>query len=446
MFCLLKKIYSNPSLCCRYSDNENDQMQNAYSGQGNNNTGNGEGDKANGDGNASQEQQTANHNGQQEDIVTVVSTLDGDYNPFDAFNISQADTYCNLWSYDLMNSCNGGNCQCIYTEQLISKNLLSCSEAWDCPSSCPVCLQCMRQVCGGSTVLVSAVRTGTKALPAFLSLLTIALAVCYIVPRRKKNDGGLEENLIDSDVEMSELGCKTWMIPVSKMDGLPAENGDDSKPVWLAPASEAGPIQTRLIPVSSGKFKREETAMLVVVPRPVNLKEKQKDGSLFPDILKDTENDDVATSDSAKDTGGNGMHQMEDDEFTPGLWLVPLSQESVASSISVSVSDDDNNTIGSSLGDDVDTQSIGSNDLSFEPSIGEEQGGGNEQSSHDENIVLVEGKSKNHVIESIKPEYRLRDDSSFHSSKASTISSREEYDDDQNLGLASIIGPDMAEI
>jgi hypothetical protein len=60
--------------------------------------------------------------------------------------------------------------------------------------------------------------------------------------------------------------------------------------------------------------------------------------------------------------------------------------------------------------------------------------------------MLVEGKSKNHVIESIKPEYRLRDDSSFHSSKASTISSREEDDDDQNLGLASIIGPDMAEI
>ncbi|KAL3924050.1 MAG: hypothetical protein SGILL_001281 [Bacillariaceae sp.] len=328
-------------------------MQNANGEQGNDDAG--------------QAQQAANQNGEQTDIVAVVSTSESEYNPFDAFNITEPDTYCNLWSLDLLNSCNDGNCQCTYTEVLVSENRLTCSEAWDCPS--------------------------------------------------------------DSY-------------------GLPAEEGDECKPVWLAPVNESDPMQVQSTPVPVGKQKRQETAMLVVVPRPAS--EKQDKGSLFPDILEDEDGKDAATSDSAKDTGGNDTHHMNVDEFTPGLWLVPLSQESVASSISES-DDEDDLSIGFALDDNEEeahssSSSNNSSDSnqSSEPSL-QEEGSDKEQSCDNENAVPEEFVPKEQVMEPPKPEYRLRDDNSFSSSKASTISTTEE-DLEPEESEELTVGSDMAEI
>ena len=403
---------------------------------------------------AGQAQQAANENGQQSDIVAVVSTSDGEFNPFDAFNISEPDTYCNLWSFDLFNSCNDGStCQCTYTEQLISKDLLSCSEAWDCPSSCPSCLQCMRNVCGATATVVTAVRTGAKALPAFLSILTVVLAVCYIVPRKKKDVEAMKESLIDTDTEMSELAGKTWMVPVSKVDGLPTEQGDECRPVWLAPVNKPDLSQENSASLKPDKQKREETAMLVVVPRPAT--DKQNGGSVFPDILKNDDGTDACTSDSAKDTGGKDLHRMDVEEFTPGLWLVPLSQESVASSISES-DDEDDLSIGSALDDDEQISSSdssrssgsGSDDAVSEPSLEDEDSSSRSQRRIEDESAIGESAAVGGnppvqpVLEPPKPEYRLRDDDSFSLSKASTISTKDEEEESEEL----TVGPGMGEI
>lgn len=328
---------------------------------------------------------------QQSDIVAVVSSSSSNYNPYLTFDIEKCDTYSHLWEFDLLIQCNedATNCQCVYAEQLMARGLLSCSDAPRCPDSCDVCLHCLSHVCGLNTMSASIIQSGSRVLPA-ASLVAIILAVCFVFARKKDGVEVLKESLIVTETESGN-----WMVPVSTKTGLPDQEGDAYKPVWIAPANTSEPTMT----VESNRTetttvrKRVETAMLVVVPgkslpatkqgrhsQSNNLLKKEEaldfhnEKQDFPDLLKDhdeshefenidsgrriTPNDSLSAGDLTPTCEENG------EEFTPGLWLVPLSNESVASSMSEST--DDEGTL-----DSEDLETCQSSD---EPSTDEDHG------------------------------------------------------------------------
>jgi hypothetical protein len=305
---------------------------------------------------------------EQTDIIVVVTSSDSEYSPYDAFNITQCDTFENLWMSDLLRTCSAGqdSCDCTYAEQLMEKNLLSCSDSPLCPTSCPVCLSCMKRLCGSSVLFISAARTGVRALPAAISLLSIVLAGCFFYSRKKKQGSGdLEENLMDTDSDRS-ISAKNWTVPVNN-SGLPSEHGDTCKPVWLVPIKSQDSSSSKSQPISmegTKKQDRKETAMLVVVPKPSKFtpldkgttttnrtmennadKSSNTKDSVFPDLLKgytldDNKND---PQDQRRNFTRPTSTKIGGEEFSPGLWLVPLSNESVASTISKSVDDHGDN-------------------------------------------------------------------------------------------------------
>ncbi|KAL3925829.1 MAG: hypothetical protein SGILL_000145 [Bacillariaceae sp.] len=198
---------------------------------------------------------------------------------------------------------------------------------------------------------------------------------------------------------------------------------EQCKPVWLAPINKSDSMQTQVASALSRKIKREETAMLVVVPR--------------PDILKDSEEQGgMSNSTAATSVGGITTENPKKEEFTPGLWLVPLSQESVASSISESVDKDDSTVVSGS--EESDSRSGSSDDQASE----EESGGeiepttSNDKEESKELVVPAFGSTANR-----KEDTCVHEDDSFHSSMASTISSKDDDDDNhEDRSLATSEG------
>jgi hypothetical protein len=296
---------------------------------------------------------------QTSDAIAVVSSSDSEYDPYVSFEIQRCDTFSKLWINDLDASCKDGVCTCTFAEQLVSQSRLSCSDASNCPTSCPVCLQCISQICGPPVVNTVALADGRRALPAVISLITLLLAGCVVVSRAKHEDDELAESLMETDDGRSH--SEDWMVPINTETGLPTEKGKIRKAVWLAPATVPVPQATMLPlhPPSRDKKERKETVMLVVVPKPslsatssrVSASspdvEKESKTSIFPDLLKDSSEHtgtkgnivsctpaSEASSPASNDTSSD---QCAREEFSPGLWVVPLSNESVASSISASV-------------------------------------------------------------------------------------------------------------
>lgn len=283
-------------------------------------------------------------------MTTVVTQLDGAYDPYAAFDILQCDTYEHLWEYDMQLSCAEGTryCECKYTEELISAGLLSCSEASSCPSECPICSSCMRNVCVGvpSRVIAVSIENNATTLTGLAFFGTICFAACFALARRKKKHGGrLDESLMeddntdDSTSSMSRSG-QVWLVPVNE-DGLPTENSPTLKQVWLAPAD-----------ITENQYVKD---------------------SIFPDLLKDTSNNNKqqntqsnskfhrpkATASMKKtridrkkkkkvasfSTKVRGTKDSTDERLRPGLWVpAPNSEISVTSSLSHSTASDDSST------------------------------------------------------------------------------------------------------
>jgi hypothetical protein len=333
----------------------------------------GQNDGGNDNGQAAEMMESSGSEQQQGDVVAVVSNTDSDYDPYQSFQIAQCDTYSHLWMNDIQSSCGDGNCQCTFAQQLISQGRLLCSDASYCPTDCPVCLQCLRQICGSGVIVVTAIQTGKRLLPAAVLLITLLLAGCSLFSRKKSKEEALKEGLMESETVESEL--ENWMVPVSKVDGLPMEKSEIFKPVWLAPATFPVPAEEVIDPhFPKSKRERKETVMLVVVPKPslpvkesASRSEKTNEDNIFPDLLKETNDKSEQKqytpsepSSTVKETSTDGM---ETEEFSPGLWVVPLSSESVASSLSGSeksvgseVSDLKNVSLGTTSGCENDGQ------------------------------------------------------------------------------------------
>ena len=61
-----------------------------------------------------------------------------EYDPYEDFDIEQCDTYENLWLWDLSLTCeseqNLDSCECMFAEELMELELLSCEDSAQCPS------------------------------------------------------------------------------------------------------------------------------------------------------------------------------------------------------------------------------------------------------------------------------------------------------------------------
>ncbi|VEU33322.1 unnamed protein product [Pseudo-nitzschia multistriata] len=274
------------------------------------------------------------HNDEEDDVEDegiVVSEMDSGYDPYMAFDVGNCETYAHLWTYDLLVSCADGDqhCKCTFTEELMRMGLLSCSDEASCPDECGVCSNCIKSVCGqfvpSKLVTAEIKNNSTIILLVIFSMVLLLLTTFAVIRRRKNKKGILNESLMDT-------GDKNWMVPVNEADGLPAEKGGKSKPVWLAP----------------------DVSTVPQVP-------------LFPDLLKDVSEQDAITSpDSDTMPKENEIKTREHQQAVelspvgtdgcdspkrqhPGPWLVPSSNCSIPSSISNST--DSGKSIGTLEGE-----------------------------------------------------------------------------------------------
>jgi hypothetical protein len=303
--------------------------------------------------------------------------------------------------------------------------LLSCSDSVKCPKDCPICNNCLRSICGDLIPEggVAARSFGTLPLVAFFS--TIICAACCVLARGFGRKGGndLEEKLMDTDSEAtpnehwmvpvkdggpSENGdtCKpVWLAPISVSDEDPTQvSGDEEE-------EEIGNHESK-----------QPSALLVVVPKgcsttigaeiarqnqmtgantritktvKVNAPATKRNGStktgrnsIFPDLLKDDGTTNIKSlsslsmkpplyptplSSSSKSSSIGLNHQYGtaaaadttehlQQTLTSGLWLVPLANESVASTVSDSADKDSIQDSLPNLDSDDDNDDISDND------------------------------------------------------------------------------------
>lgn len=170
--------------------------------------------------------------GNQGDYGNSQATSAADYtDPYLAFDITQCDSYSNLWLYDLAISCDTEelNCKCTYTEQLIEKALLTCDDATDCPADCDICSTCLSlagclDVTATGSIFAQASTSGTFAASFTLAVLLGACCLTFKQKRRRRNGSGLGESLMDDN------GGKVWMVPI-----VSGESDESGKQVWRAP-------------------------------------------------------------------------------------------------------------------------------------------------------------------------------------------------------------------
>lgn len=169
------------------------------------------------------------------------------YDPYGSFEISQCDTYEKLWIWDLALSCKNDqlldSCQCTFASQLMSQNMLSCSDMSNCPTDCQVCNTCMQLLgCDDATGFAALMKS-----PLFWILLVAGILICglgcYLVILRRRRDqqneekGYLNVGLMADDAS-STSGSSNGRSR-SPLLGSPLSSPDTtppSSPIWLAPS------------------------------------------------------------------------------------------------------------------------------------------------------------------------------------------------------------------
>ena len=169
----------------------------------------------------------------------VVSSIDGNFDPYDAFEVTLCDTYEHLWIFDIVMSCGNRveswDCHCTYAEALMEKGLLSCDDAIDCPSECPICSNCLQyigcdNVPGGFVIAAGSDSSGI-AVGLTLVALVVLVASYWKFMRGKRSKGDLNTNLMEDGTRAPQK--EVWMVPEEK--GVPAEAVSSQKHVWLIP-------------------------------------------------------------------------------------------------------------------------------------------------------------------------------------------------------------------
>ena len=148
---------------------------------------------------------------------------DGDYgSPLVYFDLSDCQSYSNLWLWDLALSCDNStslvNCQCQSAEILFQYGTLQCpdgsSEAPYCPKNCPICNTCMELIgCIDKTpfakripvdIPVNLEKTINRALPIALgvaaAIVTLLAGVTAHKYKNQNRDHGKSANSLNSSL------------------------------------------------------------------------------------------------------------------------------------------------------------------------------------------------------------------------------------------------------
>jgi hypothetical protein len=181
-----------------------------------------------------------------------------DNNPYYDFDITQCDTYENLWMWDLSLTCDDSesfdNCECAFTEELLAYGYLACYDMALCPSDCQICEKCL-QIVGCSQQITRGAGQHWVSKGNF-SLLIIASAVGVLVvatvvytrTRQGKKQDGLGEHLMEDDprastppMEAGANGRTNWDSPTDFPNVLaPSQFSPAIVPVLPIPMATIG--------------------------------------------------------------------------------------------------------------------------------------------------------------------------------------------------------------
>ena len=175
-----------------------------------------------------------NTNNDYDDSDNAMESVD----PYTSFDIKNCGSFEELWIWDLAMSCGddqtSGNCTCPYTEELMRKGLLSCSEARKCPKKCPICSTCLMLAGCDEKKAVGSVSahggsSGTATAAMFVTLMGICLCLAHKRTRDKGNKGQLEDSFLDNEYDRDNENMKVWMVPLDTVfAGEKDDRGGDS--------------------------------------------------------------------------------------------------------------------------------------------------------------------------------------------------------------------------
>lgn len=182
-----------------------------------------------------------------------------DLDPYADFDITQCNTYENLWLWDFSITCESEdsleNCQCLFAEQLLQLGLLSCDDAPSCPSECRVCESCMRLL--GCEVAAGKSKFTSSGNYIFVIAAAVGLLIFggIVMARRRRANGSSSLNayLMEDDgsdvptptpsstpqgIFLAPDGPVTQFGPSLAAGGVDAgEASSNDDDVWLAPVS-----------------------------------------------------------------------------------------------------------------------------------------------------------------------------------------------------------------
>ena len=179
--------------------------------------------------------------------------------PYTDFDITQCDTYENLWMWDLSMTCDDSdtfdNCECVYTEQLMANGYLTCYDIALCPQDCTICEKCLQIVgCATNVGGTPGVTISSDTFPYYIigvaAGVIIAATVTYTKIRQHRNSDSLGAHLMEDDPRASTPP--------------PASRGNEPEP-WLAPTEFPDAL-----PPGPPQFSPEKPSMMPIpIPLPI---------------------------------------------------------------------------------------------------------------------------------------------------------------------------------
>ena len=240
----------------------------------------------------------------------VMTNTNGAVDPYRAFDITQCDTYTDLWTWDLTMSCGTGSgsdeCSCTFAEQLMDMAILSCDDRVDCPANCSICNKCLRLLgCSNTLVHMGPLTAGKGTISAAVFLTALLSAGVCFARRRKRGEtgtGSLEDNLMACEIERKSV-WKSWIFPVEM-------TSDEVKPrVWLVPDYSSALEGESYVSESESYISESESSFS---KKGSSNERKNQDGNRFATTPTDL----IRKSDSLKCMHTEG-----------GVWLAPVDNE-----------------------------------------------------------------------------------------------------------------------
>lgn len=282
---LIFKFYSIIDIQGGENGGDDNTSNNGGTGESNNNNGGG---NSNNNGGGNYNNNEGNNNEGDDSNVNGAGGNDGNYysgnnnggdgdsyaaDAYSEFDITECDTYANLWMWDLSLTCDDAdtfdNCECTFAEDLMEDGYLSCSDIAMCPQNCDICSKCLK-IAGCIAVSVGGVTITSDSFPYYVLAIVVTAVVgatvAYTKVRQERNGNDLDAHLMEDDARGVTPhfggGCnesQSWLVPaepqftctpegtaampivpvpIIRNESSVAEYAyeEEEGPVWLAPA------------------------------------------------------------------------------------------------------------------------------------------------------------------------------------------------------------------